>query len=304
MVKLVTSRAPRCYSAVSAVRSARNERINDFVHVAAVSLLLGASSLELAPVASRLKLDRHVLAMLGSMLLVWTQLIDLHAASSAHRQMHGMSRFAAKRRPLTEVATRVDWLVSALCLCGAICQVVAAKLGGSSTSADVSLCERAAAAAAAFLAAAAFANAVLGLPAVIVKIPPTLARYHNGVVALFTAGAYGNLIVTFVILAHDPRFVPVRDVLATAAVTSYALIWLGAIVNVARTKALLARPRRADSMDSDDTSGKSGNNGLFSWFKASKSDTALDSEYDSDDVDEEDGFTSEEETYSRRKSRR
>lgn len=301
-MKLVTSRGHRCYSALGSTRSARNERLNDLVHAVAVSLLLCSAALELAPLAARVKVDRHALAVAGSAVLALSQLVDLNAASAAHRMFYSGARHSSKRRSFVDDVTRIDTLVAALCLSGALCALMGAKLSGSARARDGMLSEHAAAAAAVLLASGAFANAVLGLPALVARVPASLARAHNAVVILFVTGAFGNVIVAIVHLAHGNRIDAARSVLATGAVASYALIWLGAVLNFRRTGALLARPRRAESEDTN--VGKPRNGGLFSWFKTSKSDTAIDSDYDSDDIDEEEGFSSEDEGYSRRKSRK
>lgn len=306
MVKLVTSRVHRCYSAVGGVRNARHERLNDVVHVVSVTLLLVSCGLEVNMFSGLVKLDHHKVALAGGALLALTQLIDLFATSTAHRMFYRVPRHSSKRRPFVETCTKVDAMVGILCLGGALGCVLSAKFGASVRANDVMIGEKAAVFGAMSFALGALVNAVFGIPSVVVKVAAGITRMHNAVVSLFVAGSMGNLIVALLHLMHDPRMEVIRPVLAVGSVASYGIIWIGALLNFARTAVLQQKhPRNQDSSSSEDSSYKAGVGGLFSWFKPNKtSDGGMSSDYDSEDVDEEDGFSSEEETYTRRKSRR
>lgn len=305
MAKLVTSRVHRCYSAVGGVRSARHERLNDLVHVVSVTLLLVACGLELSVFSIMVKLDRHKIALVGSALLAITQLIDLFAASTAHRMFYRTPRHSSKRRPFVETSTKVDAMVALLCLGGALGCVLSAKFDASARAKDVMIGEKTAVFGAISFVLGTLVNAVFGIPSVVVKVAGGIARMHNVVVSLFLAGSTGNLIVALLHLMHDPRMEVIRPVLAVGSLVSYSILWIGALLNVARTGALQQKQSRSRESSSSEDSSYKGTGGFFSWWKPNKSsDGGISSDYDSDDLDEEDGFSSEEETYTRRKSRR
>lgn len=311
MVKLVTSRVHRCYSALGASRSARHERINDCIHVAAISLLLLASALELNQVNTLVKLDRHKVALVGAALLVLIQLFDLFAASNAHRIHYAPPRHSAKSRPFAEIPTKVDALVGTLCLIGALAILASSKLSASGKSHDTIVAEHIAVLATSAFVAAALVNTVFSIPSLIVKIPSPLARAHNAVSALFLAGATANVVVALANANVSTETLRGNNVLAIGAVLAYATVWLGAVLNVARTGALLqVRARGRDTLSSDDGSVKGrqspASGGIFSWFRSNNKDNGQggESDFDSDDIDEEEGYSSEEDLYTRRKTRR
>ncbi len=305
MVKLVTSRVHRCYSAVGGLRNARHERLNDVVHVFSVTLLLASCALEVSTFNAMVKLDRHKLALVGSVLLAITQLIDLFAASTAHRMFYRTPRHSSKRRPFVETSTKVDAMVAILCLVGALGSVLSAKFGASARAKDVMIGEKVAVIGGISFAVGTLVNAVFGIPSVVVKVAGGTARMHNAVVSLFLAGSMGNLIVALLHLVHEPRMEVIQSVLAVGSMASYWIIWIGGVLNLVRTSVLQRKHCRIrDSSSNEDSSSKAAG-GLFSWFKPNKtSDGGMSSDYDSDELDEEDGFSSEEETYTRRKSRR
>jgi len=309
MVKLVTSRVHRCYSALGNSRSIKHERLNDIAYLLAVSLLLGDCALAHPRIALFFKFDRHKCALLGSSLLFLTQLLDLFAVYTAHRMHFQTPRHSSKNRPFSDTTTKVDAFITMCYLVGTTAYLGAAKISLNKGGRSSALMNNMATLSGAAFMFGALSNSILALPALVVKVPAPVARAHNAVVGLFLAGSTANLIVVLGRNIDVAQSDSNRELFAVGFMASFSLMWVGGVLNLGRVGALQSRPRARNSFTSDDESWKRGGNtnrsgGILSWFKSSKSDQGVDSEYDSEEIDEEDGSSSEEEEYSRRKSRR
>ncbi len=291
MVKLVTSRVHRCYSSIGGVRSARNERLNDIMHLLAVTLVLASSILAL-PYSTRTSFaDRQTMTAFGTGLLTLVQLCDMFAISTAHRMFYQSPRQTSKRKPFFESPSKIDALVSALCLAASLAAFFAVRFPGAANVAkDVAFGQKLAVLASSLFLLATFINSVIGVPGLAAKLPGSLLRAHHVTVSLFLAGSAANVAIAAIassVLQSDA----LNGVMAAGCVGSYALIWVGSAVNCSRVSSLLSKARRGSEGGSDDLSNRRPT-GFFSWFKASKSDNDAASD-SSDDFDEEEGFSSD-----------
>lgn len=291
MVKLVTSRVHRCYSTTGGVRSARNERMNDIMHVLGSTLLLASGVLSLPKVSPASLADRQTMAAFGTGLLTLVQLGDMFAITMAHRMFYQSPRQTNKRKPFFETPTKVDGVVSVLCLVASLAAFFAVRFPGASNPVkDAMFGHQLSVCAFSTFALAMFINSVIGSPGQAARLPLALSAAHNVAVCLFLCASAANALLSLFALSMVTNDV-LRIPLALGTTVAYAMIWAGSVVNFFRVKALLETPRKSlgDSMMS--ISKRS--TGILAWFQPAKSQSNNLSDFDSDEFDEEEGYSSD-----------
>lgn len=278
MTRLVSSRIHRCYSRGGGQRSARNERLVDFIHLCACILLFVKGNISFFPLKSFSDFAGYT-SELGGILLVVSNVADLFATLTAHRMFYKWSKSGKRRFSFLSTSTRVDAVISFLHTAGSI--LFALSTSSLSKTVDQTVLLFASVTSSFTIVLGSLTNVIASMPSLDYMVPAPMARAQNSVVSLFLMGSLTRLYATVIPASASNELKNAMQLnLQWLPLTADALMISGSILNLARVMFLV---RKVQYWANDGTKSEKATpqRGLLSWFKSSRSHEGM-SEYDSD----------------------